>query len=93
MTGMKIILSGTDSLGLLLSTDDELYDRSYTIHIMLIPFRDNETVRRYIDTAITRNIQHRLACYRSDKHFRHLIDLYENGELTGAINRIIEQEM
>lgn len=131
MTGMKIILSGTDSLGLLLSTDDELYDRSYTIHTTFIPFReysrllgiddvdeyiryggtikpgethfededlldegasfrDDETARRYIDTAIARNIQHSLACYRSGGHFRHLIDLYENGELTGAINRIIE---
>lgn len=130
MTGMKIILSGTDSLGLLLSTDDELYDRSYTIHTTFIPFReysqllgiddideyiryggtfkagethfeddlldeeasfrDDETARRYIDTAIARNIQHSLACYRSGGHFRHLLDLYECGELTGAINRIIE---
>lgn len=131
MMGMKIVLSGTDSLGLLLSTDDELYDRSFTIHTTYIPFReysrllgkhdideyiryggtfrvgetdfddeelmdegvsfrDNESTRRYIDTAIARNIQHSLACYKSGGHFRHLIDLYEAGELTGAINRIIE---
>ncbi len=40
MMGMKIVLSGTDSLGLLLSTDDELYDRSFTIHTTFIPFRE-----------------------------------------------------
>lgn len=131
MMGMKIVLSGTDSLGLLLSTDDELYDRSFTIHTTFIPFReyarllgkrdideyiryggtfrvgetdfddidlmdegisfrDDESARRYIDTAIARNIQHSLACYRTGGSFRHLTDLYETGELTGAINRIIE---
>ena len=42
MTGMKIVLSGTDSLGLLLSTDDELYDRTFTIHTTFIPFREYE---------------------------------------------------
>ncbi|WP_035776600.1 AAA family ATPase [Butyrivibrio sp. VCB2001] len=131
MMGMKVVLSGTDSLGLMLSTDDELYDRSFTIHTTFIPFReyarllgkndideyiryggtfrvgetdyddlelmdegvsfrDDESARRYIDTAIARNIQHSLACYREGGHFRHLISLYEAGELTGAINRIIE---
>lgn len=53
-------------------------------------FRDDETTRRYIDTAICKNIQHSLACFESGGHFRHLIDLYDAGELTGAINRIIE---
>ena len=131
MMGMKLVLSGTDSLGLLLSTDDELYDRSFTIHTTFIPFReyskllgkkdideyiryggtfrvgetdfddvdlmdegvsfrDDESARRYIDTAIARNIQHSLACYETGGHFRHLTDLYEAGELTGTINRIIE---
>ena len=53
-------------------------------------FRDNESTRRYIDTAICKNIQHSLACYESGGHFRHLYSLYEAGELTSAINRIIE---
>ena len=53
-------------------------------------FRDDESTRRYIDTAICRNIQHSLACYERGNHFRHLYSLYEAGELTGAINRIIE---
>lgn len=131
MMGMKLVLSGTDSLGFLLAARDELYDRAYTIHTTFIPFReyarilgirdideyiryggtfrmgesdfddpeleedsisfrDDESTRRYIDTAIARNIQHSLAHYRQGTHFRHLVDLYDAGELTSAINRVIE---
>lgn len=131
MFGMKIILSGTDSLGFAISAGEELYDRAVTIHTTFIPFReysrllgihdideyiryggtfrvgetdfddpelndegvsfrDDESTRRYIDTAIARNIQHSLACYQSGGHFRNLIDLYEKKELTNAVNRIIE---
>ena len=131
MGGMKIVISGTDSLGFAFSSDEELYDRTVFIHTTFIPFReyasllgihdideyirfggtfriaetdfddpglnyegssfrDDETTRRYIDTAIARNIQHSLACYKDGTHFRHLIDLYEAGELTNAVNRIIE---
>lgn len=43
-----------------------------------------------IDTAICKNIQHSLTCCEDGGHFRHLRTLYEAGELTGAINRIIE---
>ena len=129
--GLRIVLSGTDSLGFWLAEDDELYDRVRMIHTTYIPyreysrllgidsideyiryggtfrmgetdfdddelksddasFRDDESTRRYIDTAICRNIQHSLACYERGNHFRHLYSLYEAGELTGAINRIIE---
>ena len=131
MFGMKIVLSGTDSLGFAISVNEELYDRAVMIHTTFIPFReyaellgihdideyiryggtfrvgetdfddpelndngvsfrDDESTRRYIDTAIARNIQHSLACYRNGNHFRHLVDLYEKDELTGAVNRIIE---
>lgn len=131
MLGMKIVLSGTDSLGFTLAETAELYDRSVTIHTTFIPFReysrllgihdideyiryggtfrvgetdfddpelmdegisfrDDETTRRYIDTAVARNIQHSLACCRYGTYFRHLVDLYEAGELTGAVNHIIE---
>ncbi|MCR5233884.1 MAG: AAA family ATPase [Lachnospiraceae bacterium] len=131
MGGMKIVLSGTDSLGFIFSSDEELYDRTVSIHTTFIPFReyatllgihdideyiryggtfrvgetdlddeelsdegisfrDDETTRRYIDTAIARNIQHSLACYKDGSHFRHLIDLYEANEFTNAVNRIIE---
>ncbi|MCQ2507893.1 MAG: AAA family ATPase [Dorea sp.] len=131
MMGMKLILSGTDSLGFAISEQEELYDRTIMIHTTFIPFReyvrllhiedideyiryggtfrmgetdfdsklladetisfrDDESTRRYIDTAIARNIQHSLKCYEDGGHFRHLLDLQEAGELTGAINRIIE---
>ena len=53
-------------------------------------FRDDESTRRYIDTAICKNIQHSLVCCDRGNYFRHLRTLYEAGELTGAINRIIE---
>ena len=53
-------------------------------------FRDDESTRRYIDTAICKNIQHSLACYEAGGHFRHLYALYEAGELTSAINRVVE---
>lgn len=53
-------------------------------------FRDDESTRRYVDTAIAKNIQHSLACYENGTHFRRLYDLYEADELTNAINRIVE---
>lgn len=40
MFGMKIVLSGTDSLGFAISADEELYDRAVTIHTTFIPFRE-----------------------------------------------------
>ena len=129
--GMKIVLSGTDSLGFWFALHQELYDRAVTIHTTFIPFRehsrllgidsideyiryggtlrageldfddkdvnaedasfrDDESTRRYIDTAICKNIQHSLSCCQDGEYFRHLQSLYEAGELTGAINRIIE---
>ena len=129
--GMKIVLSGTDSLGFYFAANEELYDRAIMVHTTFIPFRehsrllrtdsvdeyiryggtlkagelvfedkdansfdasfrDNESARRYIDTAICKNIQHSLAYYESGGHFRHLKKLYEADELTNAINRIIQ---
>lgn len=131
--GMKIILSGTDSLGFWLALHEELYDRAVMVHTTYISFsehsrllglndideyiryggtlkagvwnfesgevnaeeasfRDNESTRIYIDTAICSNIQHSLKCYQDGNHFRNLYELYEKKELTGAINRIIEDE-
>lgn len=123
--GMKIVLSGTDSLGFLFTESEELYDRCITIHTTFIPYREFERVLgikgideyirfggtmslgginyneespfanpkktdEYIDTAIARNIQHSLKYYQHGTHFRHLIALYEKGELTNAINRVVE---
>ena len=129
--GMKVVLSGTDSLGFWCSVREALYDRAYLIHTSFISyreharllkiedideylryggmlqagelafededaladdasFRDDESTRRYIDTAICRNIQHSLRCFEGGAHFRDLRELWRAGELTGAINRVIE---
>lgn len=131
MMGMKIVLSGKDSLGFWFAHDNELYDRVRMIHTTFIPFReysrllgidsideyiryggllsqgeldfenedviaddasfrDDESTRKYVDTAISRNIQHSLACCRYGHRFGPLRELYEADELTSAINRIVE---
>lgn len=123
-SGMKIILSGTDSLGFIFTEDEQLYDRCIMLHTTLIPYREfdrvlgvhgiDEYIRyggtmsiggvqyneptfatekstgEYVDSAIARNIQHSLQYYQYGSHFRSLYTLYEKNELTGAINRIIE---
>ena len=123
--GMKIVLSGTDSLGFLFAEDEQLYDRCILLHTTFIPYREfasvlgihgvdeyiryggtmslggvhyNETstfaskasADEYVDTAIARNIQHSLRYYQYEGHFRHLRGLYDNNELTSAINRVVE---
>ena len=95
--GMKIVLSGTDSLGFAFSSRDELFDRNIMIHTSYISFKeysevlgiteideyieyggtlkmenmdfsdsdydkeevafkDDESTRKYINTAISKNI-------------------------------------
>lgn len=129
--GMKLVLSGTDSLGFTLASSDELYDRCVMIHTSFIPFReysrligmdsvdsyieyggtlrrenmgfddpdmtddsvsfrDDESTRKYIDTSISRNIQHTLKNEAMGSRFCHLRDLYEKNELTNVINRVVE---
>ncbi len=129
--GMKVVLSGKDSLGFWLALGEELYDRAYTIHTTFIPFRESSrllglhdldavirsggtlrvreadpndrehtrdmvpfqnamSTRRYVDTAISQNIQHSLACYQGGSHFRHLRDLYYANTLADAITRVVE---
>ena len=124
-SGMKIILSGTDSLGFAFSKEEQLYDRCIMLHTTFIPYREFEevlgikgideyiryggtmslggihynedatfsnskTAEEYIDTAIAKNIQHSLRMYQYGGHFRRLLDLYERGELTNVINRVVE---
>ncbi|MCQ2773003.1 MAG: AAA family ATPase [Bacilli bacterium] len=123
-SGMKIILSGTDSLGFYLTKSNELYDRCIFLHTTFIPYREFEYVLgikgideyiqyggtmslsgthynegtfnnkqstdQYVDSAIAKNIQHSLKHYDYEGHFRHLQSLYENHELTNAINRVVE---
>lgn len=42
--GMKIVLSGTDSLGFLFTEDEQLYDRCIMLHTTFIPYREFERV-------------------------------------------------
>ena len=95
-SGMKIVLSGTDSLGFLFTENEELYDRCLMTHTTFIPYREFEEVLgitgidEYIDSAIAHNIQHSLKNYEYEGHFRSLRELYEKNELTNVINRIVE---
>lgn len=124
-SGMKIVLSGTDSLGFAFSKEEQLYDRCIMMHTTFIPYREFEEVlgikgideyiryggtmslsgvnynedaifasarsaEEYIDTAIAKNIQHSLKMYEYGGHFRSLLELYEKGELTNVINRVVE---
>ncbi len=43
-SGMKIVLSGTDSLGFMLSQSEQLYDRCFMLHTTFIPYREFENV-------------------------------------------------
>ncbi len=43
-SGMKIILSGTDSLGFLFTEDEQLYDRCIMLHTTFIHYREFEQV-------------------------------------------------
>lgn len=42
--GMKIVLSGKDSLGFLFTEDEQLYDRCILLHTTFIPYREFESV-------------------------------------------------
>lgn len=131
--GLKIVLSGTDSLSFWLAEGEELYDRTVMVHTTFIPFhehsrllktdsldeyiqyggtlykgqsnledktasagevcfQDDESARRYTETAICNNILNSLSFYENGGHFRHLRSLYLAGKLTDAINRVIENE-
>ena len=61
--------------------------RNYNTHYT---FESEKSTSEYVDTAIARNIQHSLKCYQDGSHFRSLEQLYENNELTNAINRVVE---
>lgn len=43
-SGMKIVLSGTDSLGFAFSKEEQLYDRCVLLHTTLIPYREFDEV-------------------------------------------------
>lgn len=53
--GMKIILSGTDSLGFWLAVHEELYDRAVIVHTSYIPFSEH-SLRCYQNGNHFRNL-------------------------------------
>lgn len=55
-----------------------------------VTFKTKASTDEYIDSAIAKNIQHSLRYYQDGGHFRHLAELYDNNELTSAINRVVE---
>ena len=60
------------------------------IHNDEVSFRNDESTRKYIDTAISRNIQNTLKNDHYGEYFNQLKEIYNNGELTNVINRIVE---
>lgn len=47
--GMKIVLSGTDSLGFWLAVHEELYDRAVMVHTTYIPFSEHSRLLGIMD--------------------------------------------
>ena len=43
-SGMKLVLSGTDSLGFIFTKHEQLYDRCIMLHTTFIPYREFENV-------------------------------------------------
>ena len=120
----KIVLSGTDSLGFMITKYHELYDRVIMLHSTYISYKefsevlginsidkyieyggtmsiegvdynatkiiDGQHYNEYVDSAIAHNIEHSLKHYEDGSHFFSLFSLYEKGELTNVINRLVE---
>lgn len=53
-------------------------------------FADADSVLRYINRSIAVNIQNSLKYNRSGRRFFPFYELYEHGELTNVINRVVE---
>ena len=141
--GMRIVLTGTDSLAFALTMRQELFDRAITVRTTFIPFReysrllgadsideyiryggtlrankpsgsdsgetgiiarmdgsnaketfalfkDWDSTKDYIESAVCRNIQRSLAGSKDKSQFASLRALLETGELIGAVNQIME---
>lgn len=53
-------------------------------------FETKSGTDEYVDSAIAENIQHSLENYNNGRDLLWVQDLYDNNELTGAINRVVE---
>ena len=98
--GMRIVLSGTESLGFWFARDNELYDRVRMIHTTFIPFREYnrllgiESVDEYIcyggmlrQGEISFDDEDALAddsAFRDDESARRYIDMYGTVTSWGA---------
>lgn len=49
-----------------------------------------QRLNEYVDSAIAHNIEHSLKYYHDGDHFFSLYSLFEKGELTNVINRLVE---
>lgn len=129
--GMRIVLTGTDSLAFFFAMRQELYDRAVIIHTTFIPFRehsrvlgihnindyiryggtmraggvkqedgeinpehasfrDMDSTKEYVDSAVLRNIRRSIACSKDKNQFENLRVLLENGDLEEMVSRVIE---
>lgn len=130
--GMRIVLTGTDTLSFALALRQELFDRAITIRTTFIPFREysrlldvdsidqyiryggtlrksketsdsrsddketfalfrnRESTREYIESAVCRNIQRSLLGSKDKSQFAALRSLMEAGELIRVINEVME---
>lgn len=132
--GMRIVLTGTDTLAFALALRQELFDRAVTVRTTFIPFREysrlldvdsidqyiryggtlragkhgssagdqgeeketfalfrnRESTREYIESAVCRNIQRALAASKDKSQFPGLRSLAETGELIHMVNEILE---
>lgn len=141
--GMRIVLTGTDSLAFALTLRQELFDRAVTVRTTFIPFReysrllgadsideyircggtlratrpsgpdgaqaglmaradgsgaretfalfkDWDSTKDYIESAVCRNIQRSLTGSKDKSQFASLRSLLETGGLIDAVNQIME---
>ncbi len=132
--GMRIVLTGTDTLAFALALRQELFDRAVTIRTTFIPFREysrlldvdsidqyiryggtlragksreasgslsedketfalfrnRESTREYIESAVCRNIQRSLVGSKDKSQFAALRSLMESGDLIRVVNEVME---
>lgn len=79
-SGMKIVLSGTDSLGFMFAEDEELYDRCIMCHTTFIPYREFEQVLGVV--GIDNYIQYGGTMCLGGKHYNDSAATFANKKST-----------
>lgn len=95
-SGMKIVLSGTDSLGFIFTEDEELYDRCIMSHTTFIPYREFEEVLGI--TGIDHYIRYGGTMSPGGKHYNERTPLFADKKSTdeyvdSAIARNIQHSL